>query len=264
MQRKLGQQTGVSTTLSGIDVALVNFVARNRRLPCPADGALPSTAALAGVETATCGPLPNQTSGVIPWVTLGISESEATDPWNGRITYRVDPALTDSVTRLMNMTDCDGAGTAATVGNACRTPTTAACAPGGAGCTSLNNFLSGKGLAVQDGGVVPVYLNNPAAVPGTGAAYVIISHGPTGGGAFNKSGNYQPGPQIPNPLPPPLSLVAGTNEIPNLNNQALTGASIFMDAQQNSSLTPAHFDDYLSHPTITSVLTRASLQARSH
>ena len=39
--------------------------------------------------------------------------------------------------------------------------------------------------------------------------------------------------------------------------------SIFMDAKQDSTLTPNHFDDYLSHPSITTVLLNANLAART-
>ena len=275
-ERKLGMQTAIGpagpaptalgTTFSKIDTALANFVAQNRRLPCPADGAIAEGAVNAGVEspfppTGVCNPA-NQMRGIVPWVTLGISESDAAVPWFGRITYRVDPVLAGIAPLLMNMSNCDVSGTGSVAaGGACRTPTPT-CLANPATCTSPTTFLNRKGLTVQDGN--GIFLNNPVAVPGTGAAYVLISHGSTGAGAYNKSGTYQPGTPIQNPSPPPPALAAGTNEIPNLNNQALTGATIFMDAQHNSALTPAHFDDYLSHPTISSVLTKANLGPRVH
>ena len=260
IERKLTKQTGVGSTLSKIDSALANFVAQNKRLPCPANGTIASGTANAGIEspfpaTGLCTPA-NQNNGVVPWVTLGISENDATDPWNGRISYRVQPALASSVTKLMDMSWCDPAGTttgASGLALAC----TAACA--GAACMHPLNFLYSKGLQVQDG--AGTWLNRPAppwapvAPPppnSDGAAYVLISHGPTGAGAHNKNGVFQPG-----------SATVGTNELLNQNNQPLTGASIFMDAKLDSSLTAAHFDDYLSHPSISTVLINASLAPRT-
>lgn len=260
IERKLTLQTGVGSTLNNIDTALANFVAQNKRLPCPADGTFASGSANAGIEspfpaTGLCSPV-NQSNGVVPWVTLGISETDAADPWNGRISYRVQPALASSVTRLMDMSWCDPAGIATGafgLALACNS----ACI--GATCMNPLNFLYSKGLQVQDG--AGIWLNRPTppwapVLPpppnSTGAAYVLISHGPTGAGAYNKNGIIQPG-----------SATVGTNEALNRNNQALTGASIFMDAKQDSTLTPSHFDDYLSHPSITTVLLNANLAART-
>lgn len=297
IERKLGKQTGIGTTLTRIDTAMANFVALNKRLPCPANGTIASGALNVGVETlsaagatkGTCIPA-NQVSGGVPWVTLGLAENDATDPWNGRITYRVFPPLAMQAQAiapspltpvpppygLMDMTECDPSGTSVnpkpvtglcggystvTICTRC-TPSVLPCDAANLGnCVSPAHYLANKGLIVQDGS--GNFLNNPAT--GAGAAYVIISHGPTGAGAYNKNGTYQPGNiVIPNPLPPPPTLAAGTNEIPNRNNQPLTGATIFMDAQPNSTLTAAHFDDYLSHPSIATVLNRANLGPRAH
>ena len=260
IEHKLTMQTGVGSTLSKIDTALANFVAQNKRLPCPANGTIASGSANAGIEspfpaTGLCTPA-NQSNGVVPWITLGISETDAADPWNGRISYRVQAALASSVNKLMDMSWCDPAGTttgASGLALACNSACT------GTACMHPLNFLYSKGLQVQDG--AGVWLNRPSppwapVTPpppnSTGAAYVLISHGPTGAGAYNKSGIIQPG-----------SATVGTNEAMNRNNQALTGASIFMDAKQDTTLTPSHFDDYLSHPSITTVLLNANLAART-
>lgn len=265
----------VRTQLNTLDTALANFVALNKRLPCPADGRVASGAANAGLEspfppTGVCDfPNPNQQRyGVVPWVTLGISENDAADPWNGRITYRIDPALAGVAPLLMDMSDCDPAGTAATAGGTC-VPRPPAPPPPcvGASCTSPSLFLANKGLDVWDGvSAWPARQNNRAT--GTGAAYVIISHGPSGTGAYNRNGIYQPGALIPNPPPPGATLPAGTDEIPNLNGRPLAvpldQLTAYRDAQLNDIRTPAHFDDYLSHPTIMSVLNKANLGPRAH
>lgn len=270
----------VQSKLTTLDTALANFVAQNKRLPCPANGTIASGAVNAGIEfpspaTGTCNPAA-QTYGVVPWVTLGLTEDDATDPWFGRMTYRVDPTLTQIAPLLMNMSNCDPSSSGATgAGGICQTPAPP-CA-GTAGCTSPSDFLLNKGLDVWDGvggaGGWATRQNNRAN--GTGAAYVIISHGPTGAGAYNKNGAGAPlfAPQpgsiaIPNPIPPPVVLPAGNDEIPNFNGQAIAlpavQATTYRDAQLNDITTTVHFDDYLSHPTIMSVLNKANLGPRAH
>lgn len=211
------------------------------------------------VATGLCNPV-NQINGVIPWVTLGISEEDATDPWNARITYRVDPQLARNLpSLLMNMSNCDPAGTGGTgAGGTCQTPTPP-CTGNPATCTSPTNFLANKGLDVWNGvGGAAGWANrqnNRAA--GTGAAYVMISHGPSGTNAYNSGGTLQPG-----------TIAAGTDETPNLNNQAIPAASAqattYRNAPLNDVATAAHFDDYLSHPTIMSVLNKVGLGPRAH
>ncbi|MES2934252.1 MAG: hypothetical protein V4805_12290 [Pseudomonadota bacterium] len=261
---KLNKQLSIAALLgasdSRLDTALANFEAVNKRLPCPANGSIASGALNAGVETlqvgsGLCNPA-NQSNGVLPWVTLGISENDALDPWNGRITYRVQPALASNLLRLMNMSWCDPAGTPSGASGQAL-----ACTAGCAGNTCMNplNFLYSKGLKVQDGASGWLNQSTPAW-PGSsppppnssGAAYVLISHGPTGAGAFNSFGLLQAG-----------TVTVGANESANLNNQALLGTTIFIDMAINNSASTAHFDDYLSHPTLTDVLGRVSLGART-
>ncbi len=263
----------VRTQLNTLDTALANFVAKNRRLPCPAVGTIASGALNAGVEAISLGPPPvtnppvgdcnpiTQINGVVPWVTLGLTESEGSDPWFGRISYRVDPVLARAAPfpALMNMSDCDPSGTApAGAGGICQIPIPPC--TGAAGCTSPTNYLTNKGLDVWNGVGAAIGWatreNNRAA--GTGAAYVIISHGPSGTGAYNSSGILQPG-----------SIVAGANnETQNLNNRVVAIPSVlattYRDAQLNDIAAAAHFDDYLSHPTIMSVLNKANLGPRAH
>jgi prepilin-type N-terminal cleavage/methylation domain-containing protein len=238
----------VRTRLSVIDSALVNFVVQNRRLPCPADGAIATGGANAGVEAVVCN-LAAEVRGVVPWVTLGISEDNATDPWGGRITYRVDTVLAQAT--AMDMSACDPTGTAAAVLGRCSAACTTALT-----CTSPTNFLSGKGLPVSDGN--GNWLNNPVLAPFTGAAYVLISHGPSTTGSYNSNGVISPG-----------SIVSGTSEILNQNNQALMTGGVIGTSYRDAPLldTPPiatqHFDDYLSYPTIMTVLQKANLGPRA-
>lgn len=267
----------VRTTLSTIDAALVNYVAQNQRLPCPANGTIASGQPNAGVAiilpSGLCSPAPsNQASGVVPWATLGLPESAATDPWNARITYRVFPPLAMippalSFPTLMNMSACDPAGSAgsqpitctgfgaATGCTQCTSSTGAVCTTATltTNCVAPTPYLANKGLPVSDGN--GNWLNQPSA--GTGAAYVTISAGPSGRGAYNSAGNLQPG-----------TAPAGANELLNLNNTALmTGSGLaqsYRDAPLNDRQTAVHFDDYLSHPTVITVLQNANLGPRLH
>jgi prepilin-type N-terminal cleavage/methylation domain-containing protein len=77
--------------LDEIRDALVAFAAVNGRLPCPADPATPNTTPGAGLERApTAAGCTGGTSGVLPWATLSLSESDA---WGRRFSYRVSAAF---------------------------------------------------------------------------------------------------------------------------------------------------------------------------
>ncbi len=84
-QRSNAEYADAQRQLENIREALIGFAMTNGRLPCPANPTLASTDANAGKEdrantSAAC----NRTDGVIPWVTLGLPE---TDPWGRRFTY---------------------------------------------------------------------------------------------------------------------------------------------------------------------------------
>jgi hypothetical protein len=93
--------------------------------------------------------------------------------------------------------------------------------------------------------------------------------------AYNKNGAggplfaTQPGSlTIANPSAPPATLTGGTNELPNYNGLAVvvasTQANVYRDSPLNDIVTLAHFDDYLSHPTMMTVLNKANLGPRAH
>ena len=282
----LGNQKrqNVRARLDAIETAMTNFVAVNRRLPCPADGRLASSAPGAGVEALVPATGACQAAvlahGVVPWVTLGITESDAQDPWNARLTYRLDPALAGAapLPLLMNMSNCDPASSGATgAGGICKLP--AASCTGNANCTSPAAFLAGKGLDVWTcmNGANGWSARPNNSTTGSGAAWVITSHGPGGNSAYNSAGILQPGTV---PLSKDL-------EDKNANGTLLTAkpptqANAYCDAplNENEALlvqtippppapappprTQLHFDDYLSHPTLMSVLNRANLGPRPH
>lgn len=259
--------------VAGLDVALANYVAVQGRLPCPADGALPPGDANLGLERraadGTClvvaGPpiTPIMNRGVVPWVTLGLTETEALDGWNTRISYRTitavaaPPNLGFTSNRALDATGCDPGGAAAraavTVGGqsveTCATGCTLATL---AACTSPANFVTARGLSVRsDVAPAGALLMDNTATGVTGAAYVLISHGENRGGGYDSSGTLQAG-----------TPANGVLEAPNANNQVLPAD--FIDAPFNDSDGAARFDDIVSRPTLMTLLVKAGLAPRAH
>jgi hypothetical protein len=256
-----------SRKLTAIDDAIAAFVSSQRRLPCPADGAISSSVAGVGSEAriaASGDCTAAQVRGVVPWLTLGLSEADATDAWGGRFTYRVWTGPTGlTQDNAMDATFCDPVGTKpaplmAGLGNntaACFNTCLSAIPPALLNPSTCNNpalFLSNRGLIVRN--ALGVAIRNPAA--NLGAAYVVISHGPEGGGAYNATGALTSS-----------SIAPGANgEVRNLNNQAVPGVGLFHDAAIRSGTDAGadHFDDVMSFPTISDLLAKTGLGARNH
>jgi len=256
-----------SARLSAVDTALANYVAQNRRLPCPADGAIASGNVNAGVEqrTLATGVCTTVNRGVVPWVTLGIPESDAQDGWFNRITYRVPTAtiaLPDNVftsNQAMDMTNCDPAGIAVRVNRIFGGQNVSTCVQNAPaicdlatvlGCTSVNNFLTGRGIEIRDGVAGNLLMN---IATGTGAAYVLVSHGDNAAGAFSSTGV----------ILPANGIAPSAMENQNANNVAMQ--AYYINAAQNIDTAGAtHFDDILSHPSLISIISTAQLGARAH
>lgn len=79
--------------LDEIQQALIGFAMSNGRLPCPAAGNIASGQSGAGQEATTCN-ASITASGVLPWATLGVSE---TDAWGRRFTYSVTSSYADPI-----------------------------------------------------------------------------------------------------------------------------------------------------------------------
>jgi prepilin-type N-terminal cleavage/methylation domain-containing protein len=243
--------TTTRNKLAAIDAALVSFAAVNKRLPCPADGA-----GVAGTEVIVSPDQPcvNQSRGVVPWVTLGLTATDIEDAWGTRITYRVDPYLARN--NAMDMSNCDPAGTGipsqpgAPPKPTC-TVTGGVCAAATLNyCVSPASFLAAKGVEIRDavGGTV---LMNPAGAIPTGAAYALISHGE------NRSGGYGDGGQL-------LASVKSVEGINESQNRADGSQSYYVDAPQRFVDDASHFDDMVVRPSLMSVIQRAHLGPRSH
>ena len=82
--------------LDEIRQALIGFAVINGYLPCPADGTIATGQPNAGIVKSACAAGAN--GGVIPWVILGVSE---TDAWGRRFTYRVTPTFATAGTPFL-------------------------------------------------------------------------------------------------------------------------------------------------------------------
>ena len=239
-----------ATRIAAVDAALVQFVATQRRLPCPANGTLASNNNLAGLEGArnnATGCTGDQSTGVVPWRALALTELEVTDGYDRRLTYRVFPVL--AADGGMDMSWCDPAGTAG--GPASATCSAACVGTNMATCTRPDYFLANKGLRVQN--IAGAVLMNPTVAPYSGAAYVVISHGESGGGGYLGGGTFTAS-----------TSTDGTEEMKNYANQAYVAAtSYYVDDSLVETAGNGHFDDVVSRPSIMAVVSKAGLGPRS-
>lgn len=280
----IGQQRREVTRqkLAGVETALALFVSQNRRLPCPADGRMASDNANAGAErgggtAAPCqvvvGTLNSQTHGVVPWRTLGLAESDVTDGWGNRMTYRAAPDLTQD--NAMDLTACDPGGSFDLTGtpngrcnrsgmtdpaNDCNKDTF----PGR--CTPPQSYTANKGLRVRSLNATVTLTMDYAAAPSTGAAYVVISHGENGGSAYNNQGILQAGSPASGTLEANNNGadVAFVHAASNTFATAGGGSGAFVDDFPAYADGNGHFDDFVLRPSILTVATKAQLGPRSH
>jgi prepilin-type N-terminal cleavage/methylation domain-containing protein len=259
--------------LQGVDTALALFVAQNKRLPCPADGALASSNASAGVEnpnpptTAACAN--DQARGVVPWRALGLAEQDVTDGWGNRFTYRVATAFV--LTGSMNFSRCDPVGTRDVSGTSpdsvngyCFNPT-ASTAFTPSEWTAPQKVTAGRGLRVRNlaGTVIMEPDTSATTVPNTGAGYVVISHGENAAGAYNSQGVLQTAG----------SIAAGTQEQSNFANLAYvavctagppTCTPYLVDDFPTFTQGASYFDDLVLRPSILAVALKAQTGPRAH
>ena len=222
-----------------IKSALVQFVSTNGRLPCPAD---PTANPDIGAEdrtalSATC----NTPGGTVPWGAIGIRGDDAIDAWGRRISYRVYTGTSGSLTQDggTSMVDCD------TVELISRGATTIAGSAGGL-CRSTQDTLPSEFLSATKGLSITWYGSAVSQV-----AYVLVSHGPSGYGAFTSSA-------------PAISMTAPTAGGSEASNTSTAGP--FVAKERNTSgLSPTdanYFDDVLAYQTIADVVRLAGRGAR--
>ena len=163
------------TKQEAIKIALIGFLARNYRLPCPALATLSESAANEGVEAApsggnctgitASGASPNQVvTGTVPWVSLGLTREARLDAYVNRHTDQVVPGATS----LTSPTVSGMTGRITTHGAGPGVPGVPPTVPTG----NQINYCTPVGATV-----------NPCA----GVA-VIVSHGKDGYGAYTRSG----------------------------------------------------------------------------
>lgn len=210
-----------------IQMALDNYAAAHGYLPCPYSRALvPANDVTFGVEnrsgttcTASGAGLVSVSStfiGGVPVRTLGLPDSYAGDPWGNKYTYAVSASHVGSAvsygatdpTLTVMMGDRTVAGTfysiSASTNRAISPSTSAAITPNTSGPTST----------------------------GAGATYVVVSHGPSGLGAFPMNGTA-------------VVNACGTSNKIDVENCNDTNAT-FYDALYNDNGADAQFfDDYV-------------------
>jgi prepilin-type N-terminal cleavage/methylation domain-containing protein len=190
MTKTLSSSSKIAATQSKealIKAALINFIAVNNRLPCPADptatastaGTLSTPAGTYGMETVTAAtpkgcamPLSAGVyAGVVPWATLGLTQDAAIDGYNQFFTYLVAATAIKTVPV-----------TAVTALNAGLVPTIS----GLEGAISI--YASQTNLTIPTNNCMPTSYTSTAPYNQCSAVVVIISHGADGLGAYTTSG----------------------------------------------------------------------------
>lgn len=99
--------TETKQKMATIESAILGYVITNGCLPCPADTLQASTAATAGRSNGTthytsgcAGPCDATVvgAGIVPWVTLGLSEDAVTDGWGRRMRFAIAPSRAAAAT----------------------------------------------------------------------------------------------------------------------------------------------------------------------
>jgi type II secretory pathway pseudopilin PulG len=217
-------------TMDSIRDAILGFAQANGRLPCPANGATPAgsidttswpVAIAAGAEQ--WDPANNQcyiALGVVPWTTLGVSE---TDAWGRRLTYRVSPAFADATSKN-TWQSVPIAGLPGGSGNwpsqsppalrspAMQSPTCPNSAAPAVAPYTLTPAPSLASFALCSLGDIAVFTRGASAATPLASSLpaVFISHGKNGYGAWQPSGTRIAAPP------------AGTDEAANVNGGTTT------------------------------------------
>jgi hypothetical protein len=229
--RSRSNSAGSAQTIAAfaaLQTALEQYAGATGRLPCPANPALDTGIASPAVASAAC----DFPAGTIPWSTIGARRDDAYDPWGGKISYRVYTGGAGSLTQDngASMVQCD-----LTVGSSPGTIATGRCQQHNGWHTAAAEFLIGKGLNVTDFG-------NPNVV-----AYVLISHGSSGLGAWTSGGTQR-------------TMPTSVDELANTTASGPFVAKAAADDADPASAT--HFDDVLAYRTIPELARRANLAAR--
>ena len=202
--------------------ALVAYLAKNKRLPCPAideKGGLDAT-----VRITTASPPNNCITkfGIVPYTELGLPKSAALDGWENFFTYAVSPKWTAT----LNFNGCPysdvGLNKTCIAANAFNV--------GNPGQITVNERITSASAST--------FIADPAATPPTGAVVVLVSYGANGTGAYTTKGtqNAAPTPSTDENVNaiPPSSLPLGAVTVPSFFQR---------DYTDNASAPGGAFDD---------------------
>jgi hypothetical protein len=234
------ERAQTKANLATAAAALEQFAGSSGRLPCPADPTKDDGLSSPNNATANC----LFPQGTVPWATIGMRRDDAFDAWGWKIGYRVydgNKGMTQAngasmvncdTVQALNQVTVDATGLCQAVGLPPQhdTPDFA--------------FPVGKGLPVNDFGTT-----YDGTKPTGGAAYVLISFGPSGFGAYTAAG-------AQNANQPKSS--------DEKNNLKATGPFVLEPASV-PSVSPddnTHYDDILVYRTITDLAKKANLAAR--
>jgi type II secretory pathway pseudopilin PulG len=229
--------------MSRIQAALLEFVRVNKRLPCPAAPSLDTGLPVPNGPTVTPPPACNHPDGTVPWAVLGLSANDVLDPWGRKISYRViSGSRSATVAEGLDRSACDSEiivpalppqdNLPDLVTGLCKKPVAATPR------TLITNLTSIPGLTVYDKGTT---IN--------GIAYVLVSHGETGRGAYLLGG------QRLLPLP-----AGGGAEASN------AGFGSYAVATPNTTVSidqTAYFDDVVVYELLIKLIDNSGLAARN-
>lgn len=163
-QNDLRATNETKAALAEIREALFGYAAAKGRLPCPANPELANNDVSAGVEGSYISTGCANLAGVLPWVTLGVGE---TDAWGNRFSYVVSTKFT-------------------------RPPPLAAFASGECTGTPPPSLPTSAGFALCTVGDLSIANTAGGVGVASGLTVVVVSHGKNGGGAFLTSGKQIP------------------------------------------------------------------------
>jgi hypothetical protein len=205
------QQVAATGSTELVKKAITAFVARNYRLPCPADGSLAQGNVNDGVEQGGNGTACTITdsSGVVPWKTIGLNYSDVLDGWQHRFAYAVSAGLVGTAAQPTPYKTMSINSTGATTASG-----------------ASNNLVSYETIQVA------------SCTPTCGTAakygYVLVSFGKDGAGAYLLSGTRTS-----------VSGLTGTNELANTTSAAFSGSGSFQVYPSNVASTAgtSYYDD---------------------
>jgi type II secretory pathway pseudopilin PulG len=236
----VGDQSATVKNLNAAMDALESFVASTGRLPCPADPTLADTGNAAPTGATTNCAAGVMGRGTLPWREIGLSREGSFDSWGRKISYRVyagNIGLTQAGGASMVNCDTNELSPAGRDGNGLCKATRD---------TLESEFLAGKGLRLKENDL-------PQR---NDVAYVLISHGPTGAGAYTASGT-----KIMDPNPPSGDEQDNTRDdgpfrLKPWVREDSDGVAYAVGSAQ-------YFDDVVVYRTVADLVRRANQSARN-